>query len=110
MSVFWIIVVTALTSALCTLALAGLIYRLWLHNRLERRLNLLAETMEQRVRAGVNQAGEDLLPQFRRQVAGGFRDALADWPTEELRSATRAGADIVEEGLSTLLGRRRRDR
>ena len=72
----------------------------------------LAEELEQRVRAGVMSGGEELLPKFRQQVTAGFRDALVatakgEHVEESVRAMARSGADLLEEGLGALLGRRR---
>lgn len=107
-----LVLVTALVTAIVTLALAALVYKLVVAPRLERRAEQIGEDLQARVRAGVQQAGEDLLPKFREQVALGFRDALAaaargEHVEESVRAMARSGADLLEDSLGALFGRRR---
>ncbi|MDN5938388.1 MAG: hypothetical protein L0H83_06970 [Salinisphaera sp.] len=96
---WWQILLTAVISAGVTLIALALAYRIWVAPVLEARLKAVAEEIETRVRSGVTQAGEDLLPAYQERVRDGFRDAVSDWPTRELR-----------QGLSSLFGdKRRRD-
>lgn len=106
------IVVTAVLTACVTVGLMALVHHWVLRPRLEQRMEALAEELEQRVRAGVMSGGEELLPKFRQQVTSGFRDALVatakgEHVEESVRAMARSGADLLEEGLGALLGRRR---
>jgi len=103
------ILITAFVSACLTLVLAGLIYWLVLSPLLDKRLEQLAAEIEHRVKRGVEAAGNDMLPAFRTQVREGFLEAIAQWPSSEFRNVTRTGAEIVEEGINSLFGRRRKD-
>lgn len=105
----WPILLTAGASAITTLVLAGCIYQLVILPALEKRLAQVAEEMETRVQHGVETAGQNLLPEFRANVRDGFLDAMAQWPASEFRNATRTGAEFVEEGLSSLFGRRKKE-
>lgn len=106
-----LILITALVTSIVTLCLAAVVYKVFLAGRIERRAEQIGDDLEQRVRAGVMQAGEDLLPKFREQVALGFKDALAaaargEHVEESVRAMARSGADLLEEGLGALFGRR----
>ena len=100
------IIVTAFLSSAMTLLVAALFYSFILQPRLQKQLQEVAEEIETRVKSGVEAAGEDMLPAFREQVREGFLEALAQWPSNEFRQVTRTGAEIVEDGLNTLFGRR----
>ena len=69
---------------------------------------------EQRVQRGVTNAGQELLPVFRQEVANGFRDALqgitADRLGEGTARAMSRGADLFEKGLRGLFGSPPNDR
>jgi hypothetical protein len=101
-----IVVVTALLSSLCTLALAYWLYETRLRSRLEVRLAELAEILETRVHKGVRDAGIELLPEFQARVEAGFRDAMAGLPERGASTIAKAGANLIGEGLNTLFGRR----
>lgn len=105
----WNILLTAAVSAVTTLALAACVYQLLMLPALEKRLALAAEEIEARVQHGVETAGENLLPAFRSHVRDGFLDAMSQWPASEFRNATRTGAEILEEGLSSIFGRRKKE-
>lgn len=104
----FVIAATAFLSALATWALAYLWYEL----RLQAQLNaMLAETQnefERRVKKGVLEAGEELLPQLREQVRRGFEDALAKSETanvvESAAGVVNLGTDIISSSLSSFLG------
>lgn len=101
---FVLIVATAVTTSFATLAMAYLVYVLFVRKRMEKRMQELAETVQERVRAGAVEAGTELLPRFREQVTEGFKRALREWSTNDFRKMTRTGRDMVEESLNTLLG------
>lgn len=106
------IVLTAVVTAIVTVGLMALVHQWVLRPRLERRLEALADELEQRVRSGVISGGEELLPKFRQQVTAGFRDAIVatakgEHVEESVRAMARSGADLLEEGLGALLGRKR---
>lgn len=103
---------TALASSTVTLLLAYLIYRRHLQPQLDQQLEQVQVEFEARVKAGVLEAGQELLPQFREQVKLGFTDALAASHTAGLVEETAKvmsvgkdlGAGIVETGLNALFG------
>ena len=100
------ILVTAAVSAVTTIILAGLLYWLFLRPRLEQQMAAAIQEIEDGVKRGVEAAGVEMLPEFRTQVREGFLEAIAQWPSSEFRNVTRTGAGIMEDGLSTLFGRR----
>lgn len=73
-----LIIVTALASSLCTLALGLVVFQHWVRPRLEARLEALAELLEARVKAGAGAAGRELLEPLRAQVRGGVEEAAAE--------------------------------
>lgn len=103
------LLIGALLNAVVTLGLAALVYLLVLRPALDRRLEQLAQEIETRVQRGVEAAGYEMLPAFRTQVREGFLEAIAQWPSSEFRNVTRTGAGLVEDGLNSLFGRRRKD-
>ncbi len=62
--------------------------------------------MQERVRLGAVEAGQELLPRFREQVTEGFKRALREWSASDFRKMTKSGMGMVEESLSSLLGAR----
>jgi hypothetical protein len=73
-----LIVVAALVSSLCTLALGWVAFQRWVRPRLEARLVALAEVLEARVKAGASAAGQELLEPLRAQVRGGVEEAATE--------------------------------
>ena len=107
------IAATAVCSSLLTWLVAALWWKLRLQRQLEARLDALGETLEQRVRNGVLSAGEELAPAFRGEVEQGFRKALIAVASGEdiddsVRAMARNSMDLVNSGLSALLGREAR--
>ncbi len=108
-----LVLLTALASSAITLSLAYVIYDRHLKPSLDRQLEQIQAEFESRVRAGVLDAGRELLPDFREQVKLGFTDALAQSHTAGLVEETAKvmsvgkdlGAGIVETGLNALFGR-----
>ncbi len=100
-----IVIGTAVLSALCTLGLAGWFYQARLRERLDRRIEALAEELERRVHDGVKAAGVELLPAFQERVEAGFRNAMASLPEKGASAVAKAGASLIGEGLNTLFGR-----
>lgn len=110
----WVAVaVTAISSSLLTWVLAALWWKLYLQQQVETRLEALGETLEARVRSGVTSAGEELAPKFRGEVEQGFRKALIAVASGEdiddsVRAMARNSMDLVNSGLSALLGKDKR--
>lgn len=104
------VMATAVLSSVLTLGVAWWFYRTRIEPQLPSRLSKVQAEFQERVRLGVLEAGEELLPAFRKQVAAGFRDAINGVATERLGESTaRAmsrGADIFEKGLRGLFGGR----
>jgi hypothetical protein len=107
MHTFLLVALTALASSACTLAAAFLFYRVYLSHRLENRLAELADTLEERVRRGVKEAGIELLPAFQERVEDGFKNAMVSLPEQGASTIAKAGANLLGEGLTSLFGGRR---
>lgn len=107
--IVWIVLLSSLTTAAVT---AGVLAWLWhrhLRPQLEARLLAAQDEFEQRVRAGVRAAGEELMPALRQQVAQGFRDGLresAGGLVEDPARVVTRSAEVLEEGLRALFGMR----
>ena len=103
-----VVTATAVLSSVLTLLLAYLFYRKRIEPALEARMGRVQDEFEQRVQRGVSNAGQELLPAFRQEVANGFRDALqgitADRLGEGTARAMSRGADLFEKGLRGLFG------
>lgn len=104
----FVIVSTAVLSSLITLGLTYWIYERRLRERLETRMEELADILEARVHKGVKEAGIDLLPAFQERVEAGFKEAMVNLP-EKGATIAKVGAGLIGEGLSTLFGRRDKD-
>lgn len=108
MSAVILALMTALMSSVLTWLIAYLFYRKHLERRIEALREQVGAEVEERVRQGAVKAGEELLPQFRREVTAGFRDALVG--TDVARTMAKTGADIVGGSLDALFGQRKRGR
>jgi hypothetical protein len=103
----FVVVFTALLSALATWAVAYVWFRARLQAQVQQELAKAQDEFEARVKRGVLAAGEELLPAFRHEVAEGFRDAVRSSPTAVVEDTARVvsrGADLLEKGLGTLFG------
>lgn len=109
-----VVALTATLSSVLTLLLAYLFYRKRIEPGLEARMEEVQAEFERRVQRGVTNAGQELLPSFRQEVANGFRDALqgitADRLGEGTARAMSRGADLFEKGLRGLFGTSPNDR
>lgn len=116
MDLLSVAVVALVASAMGSAGTAALLYiviRRLQRNRLEAMLDETIEIMKKRLKEGVEEAGRELLPEFREEVRRGFKEGLSDVVHGELldqtaRSLARSGADIVETGLNLLTGRKTR--
>lgn len=106
------IVLTAFLSSVLTLVFGYLLYRTLGERRLQVQMDQMQREFEQRVKSGVVAAGQELLPEFRREVAAGFQDALqrshAAGLAEDTAKVVTGAAGLLESGLSSLLGRKPR--
>lgn len=102
-----IVVSTALLTSVLTLVFGYVLYVYKLKPGMKQELARAGDELEERVRRGVVSAGKELLPEFREKVTEGFTRAIADFPTSEMTRMARSGASLVEEGLSTLLGKKK---
>ena len=102
------VVLTALLSAALTWAVAYWFYKRRVASELEKTLEQIQTEFEQRVKAGVLAAGEELLPALREQVKLGFQDALRETQTgamvEGYASAVNKSADILANRLGGMFG------
>lgn len=101
-----VIFATSLLSAVMTLLLASYVYRRRYQRQLEQQLKQVGEEIQDRVRQGVLDAGDELLPKFQDRVRDGFVEAVQKWDlSDDILNIAKSGADLVGDGLSTLLGR-----
>ena len=102
------VILTALLSAVLTWAAAYWYYKQRVATELEKTLEEIQSEFEQRVKAGVLAAGEELLPALREQVKLGFQDALRETQTgamvEGYASAVNKSADILANRLGGMFG------
>ena len=94
-----LIIVTALTSSLGTLALGLVVFQRWVQPRLEARLAAIAETLEARVKAGAGAAGQELLEPLRMQVRGGVEEAATELLPRIRAELTAGFREAAEESL-----------
>lgn len=116
---FYLVILGAcLFTALLSAVLTGLgfyyYYRSRVASKLEEELDEYAEIVKQRLKEGVEEAGESLLPRFKQEVRAGFKEAISDaiaggMVEDTVRSMTRTGTTIVESSLNLLLGKRETD-
>lgn len=99
---------SALLSSVFTLGFAYVFYRLRGEQKLAAELLLIQNEFENRVRAGVLAAGRELLPEFRREVAAGFKEALqqshAAGLAEDAAKVVTGAAGLLESSLGNLFG------
>ena len=103
------IVVTALLSSVLTLAGAWILYKTVLEKRLDQQLLEIQDEFERRVKQGVRDAGTDLLPELRKEVAAGFSDAIRSSPVSAVEGGVKVVAEsagLLEKGLGSLFGLR----
>lgn len=100
---FAALVVTALLSSVLTLAGAWLIYKSVLEKRLDRQITEIQLEFERRVKTGALAAGEELLPQLRKEVEQGFNDALRNSPASAVESGVKVAAESANL-LGSLFG------
>ncbi len=83
---------------------------------LGRRIRLLRVEIEREMDRATSEAttriGDEVEARVRRGVRDGIRDGVTSLPSREVlegttRAAAKAGADLIGEGLGTLLGGRR---
>ncbi len=97
METLFILLVAGIVSSALTLGVLVLACRYWWQQKgrdqIERHVDELGDELQEKVRQGVKQ---------------GIQDGIDDLPKDVVRSTTRSmtqtGMDIVEEGISTLLG------
>ena len=100
---------TAILSSILTWGAAILLFRWHLKERVQRELDDLGESLKDKLRAGVLEAGRELKPEFREEVREGFKEAMAsamsgDLIEQSAKSAVQKGSSIVENSLRFLMG------
>lgn len=104
-------VLSALFTSVLTWFLAYVFYRARLSEQVEVLREELAEEVEARVRAGAIAAGQELLPDFRREVTEGFREAMRGVARGDMaKEMAKTGAEIFGGSLDTLFGGKKRSR
>lgn len=106
MSSIGIALLSALATSVLTWLLAWLFYRSRLSQRMDALREDIASELEERVRRGVLSAGEEMLPEFRKQVTEGFLDAVRR--TGTVSGMAKTSAEIVGSSLENWFGPRRR--
>ncbi len=101
-----IVISTAILTSMITLFSVYVLYIRKIKPGLDVQIAKAGDELEERVKAGVVSAGRELLPEFRDKVTEGFTRALAEWPSSEMTKMAKTGANLVEEGLNTLLGKK----
>ena len=104
--------VAAVFSSVFTLGLCKLVLDRYGERYARRQLDLAAGELEQRFRAAAAQAAEEMLPELERRVRAGFEEALRSFaagkPFEKtMEQAAKAGLRALNEGLESLIGRKR---
>ena len=100
---------TAVLSSILTWGAALLLFRWHLKERIARELDDLGESLKERLRAGVLEAGRELKPEFREEVREGFKEAMSsamsgDLIEQSAKNAVQKGSSIVENSLRFLMG------
>ncbi|MBE7438415.1 MAG: hypothetical protein HS115_08190 [Spirochaetales bacterium] len=100
---------TALCSSLLTALIFFLGYKLYLKKEIEADLDRLVVRAREEIRSGLLEAGRELLPELRTEVADGFKDAMSSAVKGEILSKSaqdvaRTGSEIVENSLAMIFG------
>ena len=103
-------IISGILSSLCTLAILTLYLRSNLKRKIKQETKEAGELIKERIHSAVMKAGEELLPKFRKEVNKGFTDAFTRALSGEIipqtaRQLAKNSQNIVEQGLSFLLGR-----
>lgn len=104
-----LIVITALLTTGATLATSYFVFVFYLKQRLYREIDELSLVMKAKLREGVLEAGQELLPEFREEVREGFKEAVNQSLSGEFleyaaKNVAKNSTSIVEQGLSFFLG------
>ncbi len=104
-----VICCTAMLSSMFTLALVYALYQATWKKKLYAELDEYAGILKQKLKEAAQEAGAELLPDFRAQVREGFKEAMTDSLKGELiersaREMAKSGSEIMETGLNLLLG------
>ncbi len=102
-------VLSSILSGIMTSVALYLYIRYLQRNRLHAALDEYIEIVKTHLKQGFEEAGRELLPEFKEEVRQGFKEGLADVLSGELidqtaRSIARSGVDIVESSFNLLKG------
>jgi hypothetical protein len=105
-------IVAAILASVFTLGLGKLALDRYGERYARKQLDLAAAELEQRFRAAAAQAAEEMLPELQRRVRAGVEEALHSFaegkPLEKtMEQAAKAGLRALNEGLESLMGRKR---
>ncbi|MCB1173767.1 MAG: hypothetical protein KDK39_09390 [Leptospiraceae bacterium] len=106
-----LILITSLCSSVFTLLLGFVTYRFFLKKSLDETIDEVGDLVKERMQSGVMESATALLPEFRREVSEGFKEALAESLSGDVVQRTanlmaKNSTDLVEQGLNLLLGRK----
>lgn len=110
MNEVYVIVISSVSSSILTATIAYLIFHFFGKKKIERELGEYAQVIKEKIREGVEEAGRELMPEFRSEVREGFKGALGstlngEMMDETVRSLTKSGSTFMESGLNLLFGR-----
>lgn len=94
-------VVVPILSSVVTLVLVFLVYKLWLHKILEAEYDRRMVEAEQDFRRELEQAAEEMLPEFRAELVKGFEEAaeelLPEFRAEVVKGFEEAAEELLPE-------------
>lgn len=104
---WWMFALTALSSALLTVLAIGIYVEKVARPRLERELE---KKLSKRIKSGLDVLEERIEKAVRRGVLDGVQALTSKEVLQDTtRSLARSGAELVENSISQMLGRRRRE-
>ena len=106
---------TAFLSALLTIGFSFLMFRFYLKQLIVQELGEFAVLLKQKLREGVKEAGQELLPDFRIEVREGFMEAMRAATGGQLIEKTaenlaKTSTNFMETGFNILFGKLESDR
>ena len=111
MNIYLIIILSSLLSSVITILILTILYKIKLKKILKKELDQISDQIETRVSRGVMDAGNRLLPELRKEVGEGLKDAMSaalsgEFIEKTAQSAVKTGTTIMESGLNILLGKK----
>lgn len=115
MTSIFLLLGTALLSSMLTWLIAWAFFKFHLADEVDALKQQIGDELEERVRSGVVSGGQELLPEFRKEVKEGFLDALRGAPvsgamSDAARNVAKTGAELLGTGIDSLLKPRPRRR